>query len=61
MHNYVISDIHGNSERFKHLLKILKERHPNGDFVLHIIGDIFDRGKTSAEVYNLIVENFLKC
>ena len=58
MHNYVISDIHGNSERLKVLMRTLKQRHPSGDFMLHIIGDIFDRGKNSAGVYKILADNY---
>lgn len=57
MHNYVVSDIHGNSERLRFLLSSLKRKHSNGDFVLHIIGDVFDRGNSSAEVYNILIKN----
>lgn len=57
MNNYVISDIHGNSERLFALLKILKKKHPKGDFVLHIIGDLFDRGDSSSKVFEIIKQN----
>ena len=57
MHNYVVSDIHGNSERLRFLLASLKNKHSSGDFVLHIIGDLFDRGKSSADVYQLLLKN----
>ena len=57
MFNYVVSDIHGNSERLRFLLSSLKRKHSNGDFMLHIIGDVFDRGKDSADVYQLLLKN----
>ncbi len=57
MHNYVISDIHGNSERLGLLLNLLRNKHADGDFVLHIIGDIFDRGESSFRVYELLIKN----
>ena len=57
MHNYVISDIHGNSERLSLLLNLLKNKHADGDFMLHIIGDIFDRGDSSFKVYELLMKN----
>ncbi len=57
MHNYVVSDIHGNCERLRYLLKILKQKHSSGDFVLHIIGDVYDRGKESADICHLLNKN----
>ena len=57
MNNYVISDIHGNAERLSALLDILKKKHPKGNFTLHIIGDLFDRGENSADVFKIVKNN----
>lgn len=57
MNNYVVSDIHGNAERLSALLDILKKKHPKGNFTLHIIGDLFDRGEYSADVFQIVENN----
>lgn len=54
MNDYAVSDIHGNAERLKTLLSILDKKHPNKDYVLHILGDLFDRGPDSEELISLI-------
>lgn len=41
MATYVMSDIHGESDRFR---KILEDIHFSSDDVLYIIGDVIDRG-----------------
>ena len=56
MNNYVISDIHGNAERFSELMTALNLKHPNKDYKLHIIGDLFDRGDDSERVLEIIFE-----
>lgn len=58
MHNYVVSDIHGNAERLNELLSVLSKKHPQKDFNLYILGDLFDRGFDSEEVLSLITKNF---
>lgn len=55
--NYVISDIHGNFERFEKLFELLEKKHPNHDFTLHIIGDVFDRGDESYKLFKFIRVN----
>ena len=57
MFNYVISDIHGNAERFSRLLSFLKKKHTDGNFKLYVIGDLFDRGYDSERVLSLICDN----
>lgn len=54
MDNYVISDVHGNAERLNAILKYLDMKHIRKDFKLYILGDLFDRGDDSAEVFNII-------
>ena len=58
MHNYVVSDIHGNAERLSALLRVLKQKHPKNDFMLTIIGDLLDRGDESAEIISLLSNNY---
>ena len=57
MHNYVVSDIHGNGERLGALINVLNKKHPEKNYMLHIMGDLFDRGDSSAQVFELIEEN----
>ncbi len=58
MNDYVASDIHGNAERLKALVAVLDKKHPNKNYVLHILGDLFDRGLESEEVLSLIFERY---
>lgn len=57
MNNYVISDIHGNVERFSKLMSVLNEKHPNKDYMLYVLGDLFDRGEDGEEVLSTIFDN----
>ena len=57
MNNYVISDIHGNVERFSKLMSVLNEKHPNKDNMLYVLGDLFDRGEDGEEVLSTIFDN----
>lgn len=43
---YIMSDIHGEYNKFKKMLKMIKYNNTND--VLYIIGDIFDRGTVSG-------------
>lgn len=58
MNNYCISDIHGNAERFALLVSALNLKHPNKDYKLHILGDLFDRGDDSEEILTIIYNNY---
>ena len=51
--NYVISDIHGDFNRF---LKILKKINLGSDDILYIIGDIPDRGNQTFELLDFVMK-----
>ena len=53
MATYIMSDIHGNGDKF---FRMLKEIDFNSKDVLYILGDILDRGKDSFDIYDYIMK-----
>ena len=53
-YTYVISDIHGELDAFKEMLKKIKFKDSD---VMYIIGDVIDRGSDSVETLKYIMEN----
>ncbi|MGN0482006.1 MAG: metallophosphoesterase [Lachnospiraceae bacterium] len=48
-HIYVMSDVHGNYEKYK---KMLEKIHFSEDDLLYMLGDVLDRGEASMKVLN---------
>ena len=46
---YVVSDIHGNYEKFKSLLKVINLKDSD---VLYVLGDVVDYGEDSIKLIN---------
>lgn len=50
MKKYIVSDLHGNGNIYRSIMKYLENVNKNNELILYINGDLIDRGNDSADM-----------